>query len=107
MDNFVCRENIKHFRQQLEAGVAPARRATLLPLLVEEENNLGLTREHLYLLDHQISRLSEIMARQMDLIDNIRSLGQSAERAQMVLATMNELMATYIAHRQKVSAALA
>jgi hypothetical protein len=34
------------------------------------------------------------------------SNGQSSERASMVLATYNDLMAAYIAHRQRITAAL-
>jgi hypothetical protein len=44
----------------------------MLKLLVEEENHLGFRRERLGGLDHHISMLSEIMARQVELIDNLR-----------------------------------
>jgi hypothetical protein len=107
MDRFIARENIKHFRRELENGVHEPTRAAMLRLLVEEENHLGLTREQLVKLDHHISRLSEIMARHVDLMDNLKSIGQSSDRASMVLATLNDLMAVYIAHRQKIKATLA
>jgi hypothetical protein len=38
VDQFIARENIKHYRREL--GWANAR-ATMLRLLVEEENHLG------------------------------------------------------------------
>jgi hypothetical protein len=107
MDPFFTRENIKHFRRGLENGVDQPTRATMLRLLVEEENHLGHTREHLAKLDHHISRLSEIMARHVELMDGLQSNGQSSERASTVLATYNDLMAVYIAHRQAITAALA
>lgn len=106
MDQFVVRENVKHFRRELENGADEQRRAMLVGLLVEEENHLGLTREQLSRLDRHIERLSEIMARQVELIDNLNSLNAPTERAQIMLATLNDLMAAYIAHRQKISAAL-
>ena len=106
MDKFIARENIKHFRRELENGVDGPRRATMLRLLVEEENHFGLTREQLSKLDRHISLLSEIMARQVELIDKLQSLGSPLERAPMVLATLNDLMAVYLNHRQTIIAAL-
>jgi hypothetical protein len=79
----------------------------MLRLLVEEENHLGLTHEQLAKLDGHISRLSEIMARHVELMDKLQSNGQTSERASMVLATYNDLMAAYIAHRQRITATLA
>jgi hypothetical protein len=79
-------------------------RGALLKLLVEEETHLGLTREQLSKLDHHIGRLSELMTRQVELIDGLQSRGQPAERAQMVLETFNELMATYMAHWHRMLA---
>jgi len=58
-------------------------------------------------LDHYIARLIEIMARQVELMDKLQSNGQPSERASMVLATLNDLRAAYIAHRQRITAALA
>ncbi len=104
MDRFIRRENIKHYRRELENGVDGPIRATMLKLLVEEENHLGRTREHLADLDRHISRLSEIMARHVDLMDKLQSMGRPLERAPTVLATYNDLMAVYIAHRQTVAA---
>ena len=97
MHRFIVRENIKHYRRELENGVDEPTRATMLRLLVEEEDQLGHTREQLAKLDHHISRLGQIMARHVDLMDNLGSLGRPLERAPMVLATYNDLMATYLA----------
>jgi rubrerythrin len=107
MDQFIARENVKHYRRQLENGVSEPTRATMLGLLVEEENHLGHNREQLGKLDRHISRLSEIMARHVELMDNLQSNGHSSERASIVLATYNDLMAVYIAHRQTITGALA
>jgi hypothetical protein len=57
-------------------------------------------------LDRHISRLSEIMARHVDLMDKLQSNGQPSERASLMLATYKDLMAAYIEHRQTISAAL-
>ena len=107
MDSFIVRENIKHYRRELENGLNEPTRATMLRLLVDKYNHLGLTREQLAELDHHISRLSEIMARHVELMEKLQSNGQPSERASMVLATLNDLRAAYIAHRQRITAALA
>ena len=78
MDRFITRENIKHYRHELENGVEEPTRATMLRLLVEEYNHLGLTREQSAELDHHISRLSEIMARHVELMDKLQSDSQSS-----------------------------
>ena len=107
MDRFIARENIKHYRRELENGVDEPARATMLKLLVEEENHLGHTREQLAKLDRHISRLSEIMARHVDLMDKLQSVGRPLERAPTVLATYNDLMASYLVYRETITAALA
>lgn len=107
MDEFVARENIKHYRRELENGVSEPTRATMLKLLVEEEDHLGHTEEQLGKVDRHIARLREIMARHIDLMDKIQSMGQPSERASIVLATYNDLMAVYLAHRQTITVALA
>ena len=107
MDRFIARENIKHYRQELENGVDEPTRATMLTLLIKEENHLGLTREQLATLDRYISRLSEIMARHVELMDKLQADGQPSEQASMILATHEDLMTAYIAHRETITAALA
>ncbi len=47
------------------------------------------------------------MARHVDLMDKLQSTGRPLERAPMVLATYNDLMAIYLAHRETITAALA
>jgi hypothetical protein len=47
------------------------------------------------------------MARHVELTDKLQSNGQPSERASMVLATYNDLMAAYLARRQTITAALA
>ena len=86
MDPFIARENIKLYRRELENGLDEPMRATALGLLVEEENRLGHTREDLHKLDRHIARLSEIMARHVELMDKLQSMGSPLRRASVVLA---------------------
>jgi hypothetical protein len=57
----------------------------MLTLLVEEENRFGHTREELNKLDRHIARLSEIIARHVDLMDKLQSMGSPLKRAPMIL----------------------
>ncbi len=107
MDRFIAGENIKHYRRQVESGVDDPTRATVLKLLVEQEYHPGHTREQLGKLDHHIVLLREIITRHVDLMDKLKSVGRPLERAPMVLASLNDLMACYIAHRQTITASLA
>jgi hypothetical protein len=102
MDRFIARENVRHLRRELQNGAEPNTRATMLRLLVEEENHLGFTYEELGKLDRHISRLSEIMARHVELTDNLRTNGKPTERAEIILATYNDLMAYYLTHRERM-----
>jgi hypothetical protein len=105
MDRFIARENIKHYRHELENGVVEPTRATMLKLL--EENRFGHTREELSKLDRHISRLSEIMARHVELMDKLQSMGSPLNRAPLIVATLRDVMATYLVHRRRIIASLA
>jgi hypothetical protein len=107
VDRFIARENVKLYRRELENGVGEPMRATVLQLLVEEEDRFGHTREELSKLDRHIARLSEIIARHVDLMDKLQSMDSPLRRAPLVLATLHDVMATYLAHRETIVASLA
>lgn len=106
MDKFVARENVRRLRRELENGVEPNTRTTMLGLLVEEENLLGYSYEQLARLDRHISRLAEIMARQVQIGDALRANGHPTAQAELIMATYNDLMACYMAHRDRINASL-
>ena len=107
MRDFVANQNIARFRHQLDRGVEPATRATLLNLLLQEEQQLGQTSEQLTRVERHIELLRHLMAKQVELVDRLRSSGDDAARPQLLLATLNDLMLTYQAHRQWIVSALA
>jgi len=48
VDTFVAQRNVAHLRHELENGASGERRDTMLRLLVQEEDKLGLTEEQLW-----------------------------------------------------------
>ena len=106
MDEFI-EENIVHYRSRLQMGAEPETRAALLKLLLDEEKELGRTREQLARIDRHIERLGRTIAQQEKLIGRVKFVGISSERALLMLSTLNDLMATYQLHRQWITVEVA
>ena len=81
---FVDRQNLTRFR--LEKGVKnePAR-SLLLDLLVEQEKRFGMGQEQLERVDRHITRLRQIIAGLVQLIDRLRSKRLCTQQAEVVL----------------------
>src|SRR5262249_42499090 len=104
--NFVAEQNIQHFRRRLEYGAEELTRSVLLDLLLAEEKMLGLTEEQLRRIDRHIAKLRELISEQTTRMKRLASFGIDMESRRLVLATLNDLMATYQIHRQRITAAL-
>lgn len=104
--NFVAEQNVQHFRRRLEYGAEEVTRSVLLKLLLDEETMLGLTQEQLRRIDRHITKLRQLISEQSKRIERLSSFGINKEANQLVLATLNDLMATYQIHRQRITAAL-
>jgi septal ring factor EnvC (AmiA/AmiB activator) len=105
LDQFIAKQNIAHYRSRLQMGAEPETRAVLLKLLLDEEKELGRTREQLARIDKHIEKLRRIIAQQEKHIERFKFISLDTERATLLLATLNELMATYQLHRQWITAA--
>jgi hypothetical protein len=101
---FVTEQNVTRYRRWLEDGVEDATRNTLLKLWLVEEDMLGLTREQLTRIERHIEKLRHLIAKQSESLVPKRADSQSSS---VLLATLNDLMATYQGHRQKIIAGLA
>ena len=66
----------------------------------------GLTHQQLTQTDQRIEQLRRIIAVQVDIVEKMKRIGVDSRRADLVLASLNDLMATYQVHRQKIAAAL-
>jgi hypothetical protein len=104
LEKFVAEQNITGYRQWLGDGAEGVTRATLLKLWLRDERILGLTRDQLTRIDRHIEKLRRLIAKQSDSLAPKRADSQPSS---VLLATFNDLMATYQVHRQKIIAGLA
>jgi hypothetical protein len=105
--NFVAEQNVQHFRRRLEYGAEEVTRSVLLKLLLDELKMLGLTQEQLRRIDQHIAKLGQLISEQIARIDRLAFFRIDTEAHRVVLATLNDLMATYQIHRQRITAAVA
>ncbi len=102
-DKSTANENISRFRQRVEDGVDRRTRATLLGLLLLEEDMLGRTRAQLDRADRHIARLQQTIQKMEERARD----GFTTECSQALFETMHDLLATYRFHRSKIAATLA
>ena len=109
LDHFITEQNVAHYRSRLQMGVEPETRAVILKLLLDEEKQLGRTREQLKQIDSHIETLRRIIAQQKKRIERFQFMGSvmNTDRAILTLSTLNALMATYLRHRQWLTAEVA
>lgn len=107
VEKFVAEQNLSRFRQQLERADHPPTQATLFKLLLQQLELLGLNDQQLAKINRHIERLRHLISKQVELIEELRLGGHDLERPVMVLAALNELMAIYQTHRQRIRAAIA
>jgi hypothetical protein len=74
----------------------------LLGLPVEHERRFGISQEQLESVDRHIARLRQIIAGQTQLIGDLRAKGLAADRAEVALDTLNEMMFAHLSFRQTI-----
>ena len=103
MDRFIAEQNIAHFEDLLRADIAADKRATLLKLLLLEEEKLGqYSEEHVAQIDRHILRIAETIARQRDLIVKLNGNGRAANSAEELLGTLVQTQALYEQRRTTI-----
>jgi hypothetical protein len=105
--NSDAEQNMQQLCRRLEHGAEEVTRSVLLKLLLAEEKMLGLTERQLQRIDRHIAKLRQLISGQTRRIERLASFGIDTESHRLVLATLNDLMATYQIHRQQITAALA
>src|SRR5215813_13147049 len=104
--NSAAEQNIQHLRRRLAYGAEEMTRSVLLELFLAEEKMLGLTQEQLRRIDRHIAKLRQLISEQAKRIERLASLGIDTGARRLVLATLNDLLAAYHVHRQRITAAL-
>ena len=104
--NSDAEENIQHLRRRLERGAEELTRSVLIQLFLDEEKMLGLTVEQLRRIDRHITKLRQLIAEQTKRIERLASFGIDTKARRLVLATLNDVLAAYQVHRQRITAAL-
>ena len=92
MDRWVSDGNISCFADQLRYENIPARQETLKRLLIEEENRFGATEDRLRLVERKITDGAEVIARQRNLIAEIKNNGGDFSGAERMLRTMETVL---------------
>lgn len=107
IETFVAERNTARFRQQLEAASETPTRTTLFKLLVEQLELLVPNDHQLGNISRHIARLRDLISNQVEVIEELGSVGHHLQRHVTVLVALNDLMAIYQTHRERIMAAIA
>ena len=100
--NSDAEQNMQQLCRRLEHGAEEVTRSVLLKLLLAEEKMLG-PEQQLRRIDRHIAQLRQLISQQTTRIERLSSFGIDTEGRRLVLATLNDLMATYQTHRQLIT----
>ncbi len=107
MDPRIGIYNIEHFADQLGTTADPTKRATLMRLLVEEEDKLGAGLEQLGVTERRIERGHRLIAEQRALIKRMDGNGHDTRTASELLGAMVGMQAAFEDYRRTIMRALA
>ncbi len=106
MQTFVGINNVEHFADQLGSEGDPARRATLMRLLVEEEDRLGAGLEQLGVAQMRIAKGHRLIASQRAVVAQIEGAGRDPRPARELLATLVEVQSLFERYGHTIMQAL-
>lgn len=99
----VATQNVACLRRQLEDEPDEFTRSRLLKLLLLEAEKSRVTHQQLDRIDCHMAQLRELTYRQAELVEKGNLKGQIVERAEKLLALLNDLMANYQTLRRRIS----
>jgi hypothetical protein len=102
IDHFVVRQNITRFRNELESGATGSKRATLLKLLVEQEDLLGRTHELQSEISAYIAKVKGTIQVQLETIALLKAHGQPMDEAEKKLCELLNLLMVHEQHCCKI-----
>jgi hypothetical protein len=101
-DSFVHSLNIEKFADMLALETAPGTRATLMKLLVEQEDQLGTGLEQLEEVNSRISRGQMLINAQRALITRFNKSGKDTAEAKNLLARLMAVQLLFVSRRQQI-----
>jgi hypothetical protein len=105
-DDFVVRQNVAHFRNELEHGATDSKRAILLKLLVAQEDLLGRTSELHSDITTYIVKVKQTIQKQLETIALLKAHGQPMDQAEKKLCELLDLLIVHEQHRSKIEAVI-
>jgi hypothetical protein len=102
VDSFIGKHNLEHFANRLGVESEPARRETLLRLMVEEEDKLGCGLEQLGIAEDRIVAGNKRVAMQRAVVARLGDGGHDTRLASEVLTTLVKAQALFEDYRQKI-----
>jgi hypothetical protein len=103
MERFIHRDNLARFTNLLGAGIDPARRTTLMSLLVSEEDQYGYGHEQLGVAEQFVADCQDHITKLRVLIESLSQKGQSTTKENDMLETLVELKHKFERYRDKIA----
>lgn len=91
LDDFVCRENISRFTNQLQEVHAPEIRRTLIRLLVEEEDRFVSSSAAHDFIKRKMTELDGRIVRQESIVSDLRANGEDTNTASKIMNNLIEI----------------
>jgi hypothetical protein len=104
MDQFIARENIRHFCDRLETETDSKTRSLLHGLLIKEEDKLARRSETLREIDKLIAQVTACVNRQQALLISRQRDGHDTTEVVALLNSYSQTLFTFENQRRKVIA---
>lgn len=102
LGEFISRKNLASFSEQLRFEIDPTKRATLVRLLIEEEDKLGFGYEQLAIVNEHIAAGHVCIQRQQVLLSELSHDQHAARQANTLLEALLHAQALYEHRRQRI-----
>lgn len=100
LSDYVARQNITRFCDQLTSELDGKRRAALQRLLIEEEDRLGFSVEQLDEIERAIAKGEERIEQQRTLVEVMECNGRDPTVAKALLENLTQIQAMFEQYRQ-------
>ena len=102
LSDYVARQNITRFCDQLTSELDGKRRAALQKLLIEEEDRLGGSLEQLDEIERAIAKGEERIQQQRTLVEVMERNGRNTTVAKSLLENLTQIQAIFAQYRRTI-----